>query len=180
MRRIHTEEPDARFAVIGIGAGVEAAAGLAESVAANGVSIDLLASVDAPFWSNAPSKHPVNVQNVLSIHGLSLVGSTAQTDGDDLELPVFAGFGVPAHSLTLERLTLQLAGIAVLIATPSVTVPRLPVEGSPTPRPQAVRPSQQSDEWDFLKPVSHLHNPQQALFGAVAPIRTTTEYAALR
>src|SRR5262245_25236265 len=64
MRAIRAEVPDARFAIVGYGLGVEAAAALAEDVAQSDIPVNLLASVDAPFWSSAPGKQPAHVWRV--------------------------------------------------------------------------------------------------------------------
>src|SRR4029079_13232685 len=62
MQDVAGVDPTARVVVRGRGAGVDAAVSLADIVAPNGVTIDLLASVDSPFWSSAAGKKPINVQ----------------------------------------------------------------------------------------------------------------------
>jgi hypothetical protein len=157
LRRLHTEEPDARFVVVGFASGVEVAASLAESVAKDGVAIDLLASVDAPFWSSAPQKQPANVQQVMAVHGQSLFGAADAVAGQNIEIP--AGFldNVTAHPLTLDRLANALAQVAGTVPAPTKSEPVV-VETSPTPRPMAARLAGPRDEWDFLKPTARLRD----------------------
>jgi hypothetical protein len=157
LRRLHTEEPDAHFVVVGFGSGVEVAASLAESVAKDGIAIDLLASVDAPFWSSAPQKQPANVQQAMAVHGQSLFGATDAVAGQDIEVP--AGFldNVTAHPLTLDRLAHALAQVAGAVPAPAKPEP-VAAEQAPTPRPMAARLAGPRDEWDFLKPVARLRD----------------------
>jgi hypothetical protein len=159
MRRLHAEQPDVRFALVGLGGGAEVAARLAQVVAADGIVIDLLASVDAPFWSAAPGKHPDNVKDVLCIHGQALIAPVTQGAGMDVELPVYFWEGVPRQPQTLERLANQLVQIAEAVPITSVSMAPPETDDIPTPRPVAARTDGPRDEWDFLKPVARLGPP---------------------
>jgi hypothetical protein len=180
MRRIHAEEPEARFAVVGIGAGVESAAGLAAAVATDGITIDLLASVDAPFWSSAAGSHPTNVQQVLSVYGLAQLGPTADEAGAVLEVPTSSWFGVATHPLTLDRLARELAQVAGAVPGPAAEPTPPAADAAPTPRPVTVLPHGPRDEWDFLKPVVRLSEilPPSGESTTTAPM--TGDQAALR
>ena len=158
MRTIRTEVPDARFAVVGFGAGVEQAVWLARAAEKDNIPVELLASVDAPPWSSAPGQRPANVREVLHVHGRPWLFAGPAAAGEDFELPVSAPFAVPAHPLTLERLTDGLAAIAADIPTVRSVPSSMPVlpDDAPPPRPQAARPKGPRDAWDFLKPVSRL------------------------
>jgi hypothetical protein len=156
VRVIAAAEPDARFVVIGIGAGVVAAVSLADAVGPDGIAVDLLASVDSPFWSDAPGKQPANVGRVIHIHGRPIAFSPAASIGEDLELPVQDWWGVAAHPLTVERLAEELASVAGTIPAPiPEELPALDDE-IPAPRSQVTEAVRVGDAWDFLKPASRL------------------------
>src|SRR5262249_18284900 len=112
MRRLRSQESGVRFAVVGFGAGVEAARWLAEAVAKDGIALDLLASVDAPIWSSAPAGHPTNVRQTLSIHGRPLFAAMSLRADADVEVPVGSlSFAAP-HPRTIGRLATELAAVA--------------------------------------------------------------------
>jgi hypothetical protein len=167
MRRLHAEEPDVRIAVVGFGAGVEVAAWLAGEVAADGVVIDLLASVDAPFWSDAPGRHPENVGEVIAVEGRQ-------------QGPLMPEFELANDPPTLDWLATELALVAGAVPAPPIQ-PKPPASvAEPTPRPFTARPRATRDEWDFLKPVAQLREILPAPAHPVAEQPPDGERTALR
>jgi hypothetical protein len=156
MRRLHADEPEARFVVVGFSAGVEAAAYLTDAVARDGITVDLLASIDAPFWSNVPQQQPTNVQQVMNVHGTPLFGYPDAGTGFDIEVPVGILDGVATHPLTLDRIVSRLAEVAGTVPVAPVRPDPTTTVEAPTPRPLATLSASPGDEWDFLKPVNRL------------------------
>jgi pimeloyl-ACP methyl ester carboxylesterase len=155
MHRLATEEPDARFVVVGFSLGAEFAVSLAESVGHQGIPISLLASVDPYWWSTAPAKSPSNVQQVMHIHGEPLLFAQRASAGAEVQIPESFPANVTAHPLAVETLARALANVAgTLPPPPASPVPQL-ADDLPTPRP-VTRTSNPRDAWDFLKPTASL------------------------
>ena len=156
IKEIALADANARFVVVGIGAGVDAAVSLADTVWDSGVTIDLLACVDSPFWSNAPGEKPVNVRRVLSLHGPgdSWLPSMAGIE-DDITLPDVGWLGVSSHSLTVETLATELASIAGAVPTENPETPAASQE-TPVPRPDATPAATLAVSRTFLDPATTL------------------------
>jgi hypothetical protein len=107
----------------------------------------------------APTGQPENVERVVNILPDGRQASGSEPDyAEDARLADTSHFGAPRHPGTLHRLAEELASIAAAVP---VTEPALPVlppspEQAPTPRPVKAKAPAAPDEWDFLKPVSHL------------------------
>ncbi|HEX4592401.1 MAG TPA: hypothetical protein VH120_20895 [Gemmataceae bacterium] len=156
MQRIRREEPEARFVVVGFSLGTEFAASLAESVGKQGVPVALLASVDPYWWSNAPTRKPDNVEQVLNVHGERLLFAPAMSPGSDVQIPGSFPANVTAHPLAVETVVRALATVAgnVPHTEPSIPAPDF-ASDQPTPRP-VTRTDSPRDAWDFLKPMAKL------------------------
>ncbi|MFO0809761.1 MAG: hypothetical protein U0746_14155 [Gemmataceae bacterium] len=129
MCRLHAEEPDTRFVVVGVSTGATTAQSLAESVAAAGVGIELLAVVDGPLWGTANSVKPGNVVNMVR---------------------------VPDAATAVMPLIEELTAIARSVPVPIRELPPPVVEELPPPRPVSRSSEGARDAWDFLKPVARL------------------------
>jgi hypothetical protein len=161
MRTLHAEDPDARFVVVGFASGVEAAKYLAEAVA-DGVTIDLFATVDAPCWSNVPLQQPANVQSVMNLQGDARLGLAAGSSESDANVPSKGTYASVAHQSPVRHLTAALVTIAdsvpVSVATPTSLTSETELR---SPRPLVTRSVMPLDEWDFLKPIVRLGDVPQ-------------------
>jgi hypothetical protein len=155
MRRLSREEREARFVVVGFSLGAQAATGLAETVAKEGIPIALLASVDPYWWSSAPRRKPANVEQVMHVHGERLLFAPTLSAGADVQIPGAWPSNVTANPLAVETVARALANVAGTLPKPSNT--RAPdfAGDLPTPRPIA-RNDGTRDAWDFLKPLATL------------------------
>ncbi len=180
MRRLRSEEPGVRFVVVGFGAGVEAARWLAGSVAADGIDLDLLASVDAPVWSSAPAQRPANVRQTLSVHGRPLFSPTNWRADTDVEVPVGGLSYAAPHPFTISQLATELAAVAGMVPAPPVKPLEPLADDLPTPRPTAARADGPRDEWDFLKPVARLREAITPTAGEPAPTAPAGERTVAR
>jgi hypothetical protein len=174
IKELAAADPNARFVIVGVGAGVDAAVSLAETVADSGVTIDLLASVDSPFWSNAPGRKPLNVQRVLALHGRpnSWLPYTPSF-GEDISLPVPSWPGVSGHPLTAETLATELASIALGVPASSEDIAAV-ADDSPVPRPEAEHTGTHKHVTSYLDPASILEG-RDAVPGGVPAIPVRRE-----
>ncbi len=72
IRKIHRDDPDASFVLVGysIGAGVVHA--MAEALAADGIAIDLMVYIDGHSFGPGFDRRPANVRRVVSINSAAL------------------------------------------------------------------------------------------------------------
>lgn len=147
---------NARFVIVGIGAGVDAALSLADTVGEHGVTIDLLASVDSPFWSSAPAEKPSNVQRVLALHDWpSAWVSWTPSAEMDIAVPDSGWLGVRSHPLTLETLALELASVAGAVPA-TIEEVSAPTDDAPVPRAIAANTANQRHVVSYLDPAATL------------------------
>lgn len=159
IRRLHQEDPDARFVLVGFCVGANTVRSLAHSVLADNIFIDLVVYLDGNTLQNVPSNRPENATRVVNILADGCIWNGVQIEGADNHCLKDTGhFGTPSHQLTLETLAQELAQVAALVpvAEPPETAPLPSSETAPTPRPVKPRSSDARDEWDFLKPVTSL------------------------
>jgi hypothetical protein len=162
-------DANARFVIVGVGAGVDAAVSLAESVLENGVLIDLLVSVDSPFWSGAAGKRPINVQRVMSVHGWpdSWLPRTVSPERD-IALPDYGWFGVSSDPLTVEALAWELATVASAIPPLDTERPAVTDDG-PVPRPNDMHAAKTKHVVSYLDPAATLEGRDASSETELAP-----------
>jgi hypothetical protein len=163
IKRIHEEDPEARFVLIGFSFGANMVRDLAQWARERDTMIDLLVYLGGNTLKNCPEDMPENVLQIVNIlaHGCIWNGDTM--DGAiNMQVSGFCWhFGSPTHKETIEVLTRELATVAarVPIMEPALELPP-GLEEAPTPRP--VKPAEISAkraEWDFLKPANQLSTP---------------------
>ena len=169
IRKIHREEPDVRFVLIGFDLGANAACWTAQTVAEAGVPIDLLVYLDGCCLSSGPGNRPGNVAQVLNVVagcGKCLVGA------EQIDVSAWHN-GTPTHPEPRCALARALAEVAAQVpllpqpepcpllgplpgppGTPEAAPPA--EEMAPTPRPVPPQETTERDEWDFLKPSEQL------------------------
>ncbi len=165
IRRIHREDPEAHFVLVGFSVGVNLADFLARSLKPEGVYFDAIVFLSGNHpLAPMPSEPPANAGRVVNILADGLMGSWGERDwAEDIRLAGSWHFDTPSHPETLQALAevLDQVGEAVpeVISEPP---PGLAEFQEPTPR--AVRPqvSAKRDEWDFLKPVSREREVKKA------------------
>ena len=159
IRKIHQEEPDAHFVLVGFGRGAREIRSLAERASSQGVTVDLLVYLDGKL----PSE--IGLENGPVV-GRFRANSTAPSSESDLWL-----FGNPTNPKTLELLGQQLVQIASSIPIVESAQPEQlpPPMDEPTPKPVKRQIPSQNGEWDFLKPernrVHLLHEDQRTAGG---------------
>jgi hypothetical protein len=154
IRRIHQEDPDARFVLAGFSFGANSVRDLAHAVEPDGVPIDLLVYLGGNTLKNVPEDRPANATRIINILATGCIwnGDTLD-DAVNLNYPDVYHFGSPTHVQTLCLLATELTEVAARVPIVEWQLPPLEEE-APTPRPlaPATTESQTEDEWDFLKP----------------------------
>jgi hypothetical protein len=164
VRRIHREDAEARFALIGFSFGANMVRNIAQDAKADGIHIDLLVYLGGNTLDNIPHDRPENAGHIVNILAKGCIWNGAQLDGaENINVPDVYHFGSPTHPATLQMLNRELARIAV--AVPIVEIqppPQIPEDAEPTPRPIQLpaASASASGEWDFLKPVARLELPE--------------------
>ncbi|HXG08438.1 MAG TPA: hypothetical protein VNK04_01485 [Gemmataceae bacterium] len=159
IRRIHQEDPDARFVLIGFSFGANQVRSIAQAVKPDGITIDLLVYLSGNTLKNIPRDRPENACRIINILAEGCIWNGAMLEGaENFQVNKVWHYGSPTHYYTLDTLARELAAVA---ATVPVVLPPEPhlepdPEAAPTPRPLTRPPDSPRDEWDFLKPVPRL------------------------
>jgi hypothetical protein len=155
LRRIHHEDPEARFVLVGFSLGANMVRDLANAVKDDGVTIDLMVFLGGNTIYNTPDNQPEHVGHIVNILATGCIWNGDTLDrAENYHYSNVWHFGSPTHPHTLEVLARELAVVASRVPV-VVRVPPPPpplVEGAPLPRPVMPRADQPRDEWDFLKP----------------------------
>jgi hypothetical protein len=161
IKRIHQEDPGARFALLGFSFGANVVRNLARSAGADGIPIDLLVYCGGNTLKNRPEDRPANalkIVNVLVSSGFIWNGDTLE-GADNAEVSGGWHFSSPTNPYTINALVRELAVIASRVEVVAPADPAPPQEDAPRPRPLSpVEPTAARDEWDFLKPVQQLQH----------------------
>jgi hypothetical protein len=142
IRRIHDEDPCARFVLVGFSFGANMVRYLANSVNDEGIPIDLLVYFGGNTLKNEAYDQPENAARIINVLACGCVWNGAWMDrAENIYEPDVYHFGSPSHPYSLETLARELAVVASRVEV---------VEDGPP------LPAEQPGEWDFLKPVSRL------------------------
>jgi hypothetical protein len=150
--RIHQEEPDARFVLVGFSFGANAARGMANMLKDDHIPVDLLVYFGGNTFDNTPDTTPDNALKVVNILSTGFIWNGSDLDrAENIHYDDCWHFGSPAHKKSTDMLTRELAVVARRVPIPSTElalsrppgpVPpaaSMPFVGPPTPRltPQA-------------------------------------------
>lgn len=178
LRKVHKEDPEARFVLVGFSFGANMVRCICNSVKKDDIRIDLLVYLGGNTLENTPPNRPDNVLRVVNILATGWIWNGATLDNaENLNYSDCWHFGSPSHPQTLEVLRRELPVVASRVPIVFRAEPEPPPPG-PTPRPlppprevlpqplpedekapQRLPPPRQvpdqtaaRDEWDFLKP----------------------------
>jgi len=188
IRRIHEEDPAARFAIVGFDCGANAAFSVAQAAGKADIPIDLLVYLGGCMLDRGPESRPANVLQLVNVgsSGIQRMSSTPIEGADHVDVADACHYGSPTHSATLCMMARELGEVAARVPVPAVSevdtifapmqvTPNLPpLESAPTPRPVPPQETSERDEWDFLKPVQRLRPPSETIpAAATAPSSTS-------
>jgi hypothetical protein len=159
IRRIHHEDPEARFVLLGFSFGANLARNISHHVKNDGIDIDLLVYCGGNTFDNIPGDRPENAHRIVNILASGCIWNGAWLDGaENVHAVDVFHFGTPSHPRTLEILDRELAVVAtaVPILHGVETIPGPDPEEMPAPRPAKPQGAARRDEWDFLQPQNPL------------------------
>lgn len=154
--RLHREDPQARFVLVGFSFGANMVRYLANSANDEHIPIDLLVYLGGNTLKNEPRDQPPNVARVINILASGCIWNGAWLDrAENVHVRDVFHFGSPSHPYTLDVLAREMAVVAsnVPVSLPPLEGPLPPGVTLPSPGPTT---SAARGEWDFLKPVSRL------------------------
>jgi len=158
IHRIAREDSEARFVLIGFSFGANLVRDLAISAHKDDIPIDLLIYLGGNTLENRPKDQPENVGRIINILAAGLIWHGDTLDrAENIQEPDVWHFGSPTHTHTLNALARELAEVASRVTVVERSFPVPQEEVAPTPRPIPAKNGGPSDEWDFLKPATHLN-----------------------
>src|SRR5262249_35646320 len=153
IHRIHQEDPQARFVLIGFSFGANMVCSLANSMNKDGIPLDLLVYLGGNTLHNNEHDQPPNTKRILNILATGAIwhGDTRERR-DIAEGPARGGGSGPATGgrVAARPHDRAVGAAAVPGGSPNPAAP----EPAPPPRPA------RRGEWDFLKPVSRISYPK--------------------
>jgi hypothetical protein len=159
VREIHQQDCDARFVLVGFSFGANMVRDIAQAAQEEGIKIDLLVYLGGNTLKNRPKDQPENVCRIVNILAQGCIWNGDTMDrAENVQVMGRWHFGSPSHPFTLQVLAQDLAEIASSVPVAVPVQPQMPTWDEPAPRPRKLesRKPAPRDEWDFLKPVSHL------------------------
>lgn len=160
IRRIHQQDPEARFVLVGFSAGANVVRGMANTLGQeDGIPIDLMVYMGGNTLKDVPENRPATVTKVVHILATGYVWKGYQIEGaENHKLAGTWHFGSPTHPETLEMFAREMTAIAARLPYQEEAAPKS-AYSPPTPRNTARHTSFKRDgEWDFLKPVTQLRS----------------------
>jgi pimeloyl-ACP methyl ester carboxylesterase len=162
IHRLHEEDGDARFVLIGFSYGANAARSIAQTASHEDIAIDLIVYLGGNTLTNTSEDQPDNAREIINILASGCIWNGSQMDrARNYNVSDVYHFGSPSHPLTLEVLARELTVVtaSVPVSESRAAMPHAD-ESLPTPRPVKEPPSAKRDEWDFLKPIDRLPPPK--------------------
>ena len=159
VRDIHQHDCDSRFVLVGFSFGANMVRTVAQAAGEDGIPIDLLIYLGGNTMKNTPKDQPENVERIVNILAQGCIWNGDTLDqAENVQIKGRWHFGSPSHPFTLQVLAQDLAEIASSVLVPVPAQREMPAWDEPAPRPRKLesRKPAARDEWDFLKPVSHL------------------------
>ena len=116
IRRIHAQDPGAHFVLIGYSIGGGVVHAMAESLRADGISIDLMVLIDGHSFRHRLSETPANVERVVAINSASpwLAGQSFASQAS-YSVNAFFHLAAPRREETLRILGNELIHTAAAI-----------------------------------------------------------------
>lgn len=154
VRRIHKDDPQARFVLLGFSFGANMVRELAKAVKDDGIVIDLLIYLGGNTLENTPADQPDNALRIVNILALGCIWNGAKMDrAENLHYTNVWHFGSPTHRKTRELLARELAIVAARV--PYIEKGPKPAEEAPPPRllpgHEVRKMPELPPEWSFLE-----------------------------
>ncbi len=148
-RRIHADDPDARFVVVAFSAGAMTAELMAHSLEKAEIKIDLLVYLDGFGLHKGAEARPQNVARIINVNSGDWVLAGPTLSGvENIRLSDADHFDTPSHRATLDLLARELTELAWSVPVRE-DVPIAAANKSLAP--SVSKADDTRDEWDFLK-----------------------------
>jgi hypothetical protein len=152
IRRLHKEDGERRFVLIGVGHGCSTVRAVAAAVQPDHIGIDLVVYVSGCPKEDSKQDRLQNVEKVINIQSKCGVPAGSSPDhGQHVVYPEVGTLAAPTHPHTLDILAHELTAVACRVPVIVRMPPPDPFQ-TPTPHPVKEAPEGPRDEWDFLKP----------------------------
>jgi hypothetical protein len=170
LRKVHEQDRDARFVLMGFSFGANMVRELANAVKDEGITIDLLVYFGGNTLENTPPNQPDHVLHIVNILATGWIWNGCKMDrADNIDYDDCWHFGSPTHPKTRALLARELAVVAARVPVPpslrtlpagdELPPPRpVPPEELPRPRLKTLPPEdgreakEDGDDWNFLEP----------------------------
>lgn len=168
VARIHKQEPQARFVVLGFSFGANVARTLVNAVKEDGILIDLLVYMGGNTLDNTLRTQPEHVIHIVNILALGCIWNGAEMDrADNIHYNDVFHFGSPTHPKTRELLARELAAVAARVPYVEKIPPLSPEIEQEIPLPRRLSRDRLpptsaplSSEWNFLSSRTASQEPQ--------------------
>jgi len=149
MKQIRSEDPHARFVVVGFSAGAITSRTMVNELKDAGITVDLLMYVGGATLQNVPQNRPENAIKVVHVRGGEIFFRGWAIDGaENVKLKDVWHYGSPAHPETLRILTRELIDVAARVPPMHRA---LHLDSHSTTTPPSLRHAEEEEAWDFLK-----------------------------
>lgn len=189
IRRVHKQEPQARFVLVGFSFGANFVRDVANAVKNDGIVIDLLIYLGGNTLENNAKAQPENVVHVVNILALGCIWNGAEMDrADNIHYDNVWHFGSPTHPQTRNLLARELAVVAARVPYVEKVPPLPPEIEDEIPLPRRLSPdqlrqmsSQLPPEWNFLNSRTTSGDPplQQLAQPSINPNARRVPFAAI-
>jgi len=155
LRRLHLEDPEARFVLIGFSMGANVVQRMAEHARNDGILVDLAVYLDRTNVFMDVTNQPENIDRVVNVVANDCFCKAKElANAENIKLSDIWHFGAPTHRQVLEMLARELTMVSagVPIVHVSEPAPFLDPDAASTPRALPPAASAEHDAWDFLKP----------------------------
>ncbi len=148
IHRLHCEDPDAHFVLIGFSYGANVVRSLTNKAKEEGITIDLLVYLGGNTLKNDAGSQPENALHIVNILAAGCIWNGATMDrAENYHVTDVWHFGSPTHPQTLNVLARELVAVAGNVPVRDV---------DPVPVEPDVHTSGKPTEWDFLEPQTRL------------------------
>ena len=143
MRRIHEQDPQARFVLIGFSFGANMVRELANAVKENAILIDLLVYLGGNTLENNQETQPDHVLHVVNILAAGCIwNGTTMDRADNIHHTNVWHFGSPTHPKTRALLAREFAVVAARVPYVEKAPPLPPEVEQEIPMPRRLPPEQ--------------------------------------
>jgi hypothetical protein len=159
IRKLHRDDPEAQFALVGFDRGARSARALACELVGEGVPVALVVFLDGQFLEELPPQglpgtRVVHVRNAGGLWDVPELKTVENVNVQGCE-----HFQLPTHPLTLEVLASGLAAVTQTVPMPALPIDALPPSFEPPPPPRPIEPpgvGAAAAGWDFLRATDRL------------------------